>query len=162
MGKHSLYGYPPDDDWPVLRTNLDPAIQYVYNVVILPAPYMQVPPPPPGIAWAKTVNFIGAPEYWWSYNPYEYRFELNRQPPPLYVGVFNNFPHPCGPRQGHPPYWPDPDDVCHVDWCKRSLWPQYLDEAEHGDMRLNMLINDWGTWEELFSEYIQTIPRWVQ
>ena len=81
------------------------------------------------------------------------------EPPPEYVNVFNNFPHPCGP--GDYPYWPDQDDSCHVDWLKRSLWPEYLDEAVCADMLLEMLINDWGTWEEMFEEDILTIPPWV-
>jgi hypothetical protein len=157
--------YGPDDDPPPLRTGLDPDIQYVYNVVILPAPYLPENPPE-NIAWAKTVNFISDPEGWWEYSPIEYRFVLNRQPPGLYGMVFNNFPHPCGPidnpPEGWPPYWPDPNDVCHVDWCKHSLWPEYLDEADHNEMRLEMLINYWGTWEQLFAEPIQIIPPWVQ
>jgi hypothetical protein len=145
---------------PILLTGQDPPIKYVYNVVISKEELaIYAIPPTPHIAWAKTVNAIKQPEDWWRRTE-QGLIIFQDHTPPEYADVFNNFPHPQGPIDGV--YWPgDPTDHCHWDWLKRSLWPQELHEAVCADMLLEMLIDDWGTWGELYEEDILTVPRWV-
>ena len=122
------------------------------------------------IAWAKTVNTTVQPIHWWNWNNDLSRYELDDQAPSLYGMVFNNFPHPQGKTQGpeyEPDYWPgDPNDGCQWDWYKHSAWPEVFPDGYpdygHAEMVLEMKIEDWGTWDEMWAEHIQNQSRWVQ
>lgn len=169
------WGY-PDFDPPILVYGCTPLIKYAYHVVITDYPrywdeylfpiedYIQEDDP---IAWAKTVNAIGQPVDWWNWTQGG-GFEFYSQFPPYPIPNFNNFPHPQGPtfQPGWPTYWPgDPDDECHWDWCPPDDWPEELPEDEpyaHDWMTLEMVIDDWDTWDDLWDEDIWDQGRWVQ
>ncbi|HDR06223.1 MAG TPA: hypothetical protein ENN88_01165 [Candidatus Coatesbacteria bacterium] len=178
-GTHTTYRtekyYYDHNDWlgkvgrePIIVTNQDPPIKYVYNVVIskseqpIPPPYI---PQHPIIAWAKTVNFIKQAKDWWE-RTQQGLIMFRDRCPPEYVNVFNNFPHPQGPVNGD--YWPgDPTDHCHVDWCFYERWPDELPTDPpaygHGGMTLHMIIDDWGTWDEMWeSAHLLDRGRWIQ
>jgi hypothetical protein len=167
MGK--LWGQ-PDYDPPYLVYGYTPPIKYAYHVVVLGAPHYNVLPEDlfeeEDIAWGKTVNAVAQPKDWWNWTAgggFEFYDQL-----PIVHPNFNNFPHPQGKtnRLGWPEYWPgDPDDHCHWDWCPRGDWPEELPEDEpyaHDYMTLEMVIDDWGTWDELWEEDVEDQGRWVQ
>jgi hypothetical protein len=174
LGEATYRGYydptNPDDHEPFLQHTMDdPKVRYCYYVVVNTQPNLEIGGEDP-IAWAKTVNTTVQPIHWWTWNRDEYRYELDDQAPSLYGMVFNNFPHPQGKTQGpeyEPDYWPgDPNDGCHWDWYKHSAWPEVFPDGYpdygHAEMVLEMLIDDWGTWDEMWAEHIQNQSRWVQ
>jgi hypothetical protein len=156
-----------DDNEPTLRTNLDPDIQYCYYFVVTPEPNLHMGGDFP-IAWAKTVNEIGVPEDWWSWTETGQCFYFIDQTPGIYGMIYNNFPHPQGIRSGQgPDYWPgETEDGCQLDWYSRAAWPAVFPdgwpECGHEEMVLEMVIDDWDTFQAMWDEPIQTQGRWVQ
>ncbi len=173
LGEYIIYE-PPGDFPPYLWTNYEeePEDRYkrAYYFVVTPRPYLTFDAP---IAWTKTINFFTDLENWWAWELRRILFYLREELLSVfYLPVFSNFPHPQGHiNDPHPPEWPDywPGDItdhCHVDWCFYERWPDELPTDYpaygHGGMTLEMIIDDWGTFDEMWKAYILDRGRWVQ
>jgi hypothetical protein len=176
LGEATYRGYydptNPDDHEPFLQHTMDdPKVRYCYYVVVNTQSNLEIGGEDP-IAWAKTVNGIWLPKDWWAWNYYDYHYELREDEPTpwFYAAVFNCFPHPQGATYGppeEPDYWPcDSSDGCHWDWLKRGAWPEVFPtgypECGHDEMVLEMKIDDWGTWDEMWAERVEFQTHWVQ